>query len=223
MKESEMFRKAYHLGRIIWVRGEDRERVDEKLKDLWSFGNIAESRVWRMTPRQFIDRVRGGLDRMSMERFEALLVRGFEGMTHGLAHEFFLALKLFRGFQTGAGMRLILVTTKEIPFEILRIVEWMPVVIEAGGSAKDPAELDARVHSLIELASSVSEVPIRRLTERAAHFLEESVFTCDGDEILLLLVEGMRRSQGRVLRLRDILPNFSRYFGSDDEVKTYCN
>jgi hypothetical protein len=120
-------------------------------------------------------------------------------------------------------MRLILVSKREVPSEVHRIHEHLPLVIDTGAGESDPGELDSRVHSLVEIASRVAETPIRRLSERAAHFLEETVTTADGEEILLLLVEGVRRSKGSVLRLRDILPNFSHYFGSEDEPERYCN
>jgi hypothetical protein len=221
--EKDRFRKGFHLGRIIWFRDEDTEGALSRTRELLLFCNTSPDSVWTMSPLQFVNLITGGMDRVSMEGFGVLLIHGLEDLSSNQAVAFLRAIKLFRAFQYGVGMRLILVSKREVPFEVHRIHEHLPLVIDTGAGESDPGELDSRVHSLVEIASRVAETPIRRLSERAAHFLEETVTTADGEEILLLLVEGVRRSKGSVLRLRDILPNFSHYFGSEDEPERYCN
>jgi hypothetical protein len=221
--EKDRFRKGFHLGRIIWFRDEDLEGALKRTRRMLLFCNTSLDSVWTMSPSRFVNLMSGGMDRVSMEGFGVLLIHGLEDLSTNQAIAFLRAIRLFRAFQYGVGIRLVLVSKREVPIEVHRIHEHLPVVIDAGAGDGDPGELDSRVHSLVELASRVAETPIRRLSERAAHFLEETVITADGEEILLLLVEGVKRSKGSVLRLRDILPNFSQYFGPEDESEKYCN
>ena len=176
-----------------------------------------------MSPTQFMALVTGGMDRMSMGSFKVILIRGFEALSDSQSKSFVRAIRLFRAFQFGMGVRVILVSRRDFSMELHRIHECMPVIMDERAAEGDPEDVDLRVHSLVEIASKVAETPIRRLTERAAQFLEESVISSEGEELVLLLVEGMRRSRGSVLRLRDILPNFAHYFGPDDELESYCN
>jgi hypothetical protein len=222
-RETGRFQKGFFLGRIIWVRKEDGERALVRARSLLFSCNIGEGEVWTMAAGRFAGFVAGGMDRLLLDRVGVLLIRDLEGLSGGQASAFVRALRMFRTFQFGAGIRVILASGVDFPVELHAIHEMLPVVLAEYRSETDPCELDSRVHSLVEVASKVAETPIKRLTERAAHFLEESVVSSEGEEILLLLVEGMRRSKGSVLRLRDILPNFARYFGPEDGPETCCN
>ncbi|MBU6155229.1 MAG: hypothetical protein KGP28_13075 [Bdellovibrionales bacterium] len=208
---------------MIWLRGEDQEKAMARLFELLLFCNTSPDRVWSIAPMQFVNFITGGIDRLFMEGSRVLVVRGFEHLTQAEMVKFLGAIKLFRALQYGVGIRLIIASAKEVSAELHRIHEFMPMLIEVGVSESDPVEIDSRVHSLVEVAARVAETPIRRLTESAAHFLEEKVGSNESEEILVLLVEGIRRSRGSVLRLRDILPNFAHYFGPEDESESYCN
>ena len=211
------------MGRMIWLRGGDRERAMEKVEELMLLGDIRSQKVWSLSPPEFVTLMSGGLERVSMEHFEVLVVGGFEDLKGESARAFLAALHCFRAFHVGIGMRLILTSGVGLSVEMHRIHELMPVVIDLAPIGNDPEDMNSRVHSLIDFATRLTEVPIRRITERAAHFLEESVKSGEGEEVLVLLVEGIRRSDGRTLRFRDLLPNFSPYFDPDDQVETYCN
>jgi hypothetical protein len=70
------------------------------------------------------------------------------------------------------------------------------------------------------MASLHAEVRVSRLTEKAAFFLEESVKSKVDGELVALVVLGLRRSDGKVLRFRDLLPNFHRHFEGGDQGET---
>ena len=222
-KQKDWFKKGFFLGRMIWFRDEDPERAMSRIHELLLFCDTSSDDVWTVSAMQFVQFLSYGVDRLFMERSRVLLIRGLESLSKTETNAFLRAIRMFRLFQHGSGIRLILLSGPEFPIELHRIHEHLPVVIDFGVTESDPEELDSRVHSLVEIASRVSERPIQRLTERAAHFLEETIGSNEGEEVLLLLVEGMRRSKGSILRLRDILPNFSQYFGPEDGSETYCN
>jgi hypothetical protein len=222
-KQKDWFKKGFFLGRMIWFRDEDPERAIARIHELLLFCNTSAEELWTVGAMEFVQFLSCGVDRLFMKRSRVLLIRDLEGLSRVESKAFLRAIRMFRLFQHGSGIRLILLSGPEFPIELYRIHELLPVVIDSGSIESDPEDLDSRVHSLVEIASRVSERPIQRLTERAAHFLEETIGANEGEEVLLLLVEGMRRSKGSVLRLRDILPNFAGYFGSEDGAETYCN
>jgi hypothetical protein len=70
------------------------------------------------------------------------------------------------------------------------------------------------------MASLHAEVKVSRLTEKAAFFLEESVKARVDGELVALVILGLKRSDGRVLRFKDLLPHFHRHFEGGDQGET---
>jgi hypothetical protein len=75
------------------------------------------------------------------------------------------------------------------------------------------------VHGILELASEHADIRVERVSEKAAFFLEESVKSGVDGELVALVVLGLKRSKGRVLRFRDLLPHFHRYFEPGDDAE----
>jgi hypothetical protein len=219
MKTKYAVNKGFNGNRLIWVQGEVRKGAVRLSAGSYSGGDP----VWHLSPAEFISLV-------FEERLKELglgpgviAIQGFEHFTGWRAREMISALAMFLASEGNAKMRLVLYSRGEVSLEIKGIYGLSPLVISLRGNWDDPQELNSRVHSLIDEASRIAEVPIKRLSEKAADFLEESFRSGEGEELLDLLIEGMRRSDGHTLRFRDLLPHFSKYFDPDDRAESYCN
>ena len=196
--------------------------IEATRRVLFSYDTQAGT-VWILNPKRFISLMKQEEGRSLGFKFEVLVLKDFERVTGSMAERLLTAIERFCKASPGPGIRLVLVSEGEISPEMMGIHKLSPLVVRLPYLETDPQSLNSRVHALIDEASRITEVPIKRLSERAASFLEETYYSCEGDELLVLLVEGIRRSDGRTLRFRDLLPHFSRYFDSDDPLETYCN
>ncbi len=217
------FRTGYFLGHLIWIRSGDASETSRILRGMLASCHIADSGVWSLSPRQLIDLMSFSLDQIALLKSEVILVRNFERLTGFTAEAFLRAISRLRAAHAGIGLRLILISECEITDELQKIHRLQPCIVPVGGGVPPCEEINSRVHGLIDEASRITEVPIKRISEKAAQFLEESCETRKGSEVLELLVDGIRRSNGHTLRFRDLLPNFARFFDPEDSAETCCN
>jgi hypothetical protein len=208
------FKKAFFAGEIIWISGvgEDDEAVLlcelEKLQ-------VQPSCVEFTDMREIV--CREGL--LPGNGFEVLAVRLGSGLHPAQVRAGVRALKQLKEIQHEQGFRVILISAEfqsEWSRELGVLGAWnFTLPLHTAESI-----LDRAVHGLIEMASLHAEVRVSRLTEKAAFFLEESVKTSVDGELVALVVLGLKRSDGKVLRFRDLLPNFHRHFEGGDQGET---
>jgi hypothetical protein len=220
---SEIFKKGFFMGRLIWVRGMAEEQLLPAARGMLVSCNINPKEMWLLTPIQFVSLLSSGFDRAMLMNFEVMVVHGFDTLSASLSKRFFSALAEFRALQMGLGVRLVLVSTKKTIPRLSRLNDFSPIVLDVQSPESDPGDLNAQVHSLIECASAICGVSIRRITEKAALFLEQSVAGGFGEEILSILVDGIQRSNGRVLSFSDLMPDFA-HSGAEEECRaSICN
>jgi hypothetical protein len=211
------------MGQLIWVRGMLGMGIEEAMQSLWFSCDTRAGGVWVFSPQKLAQWMASSAGDLKRNKFEVIVLKDFEMLTGNAAARCLSAIERFCFVFSGVGVRLVLWSEGEISSEMMGIHRLSPLMVRFPESDADPLSLNSRIHGLIDEASRITEVPIKRLSEKAAHFLEETYLSYNGDEFLILLVEGIRRSDGRTLRFRDLLPNFSHYFDSDDPLETYCN
>ncbi len=208
------FKKAFFAGQMIWISGviEGDERLLlcelEKLQvqpscvEFTDIQGIAFRDGWSPGGGVEVIAVRLGLNPFSKQVEAGMRV-----------------LKQLLELQCEHGFRVILISA-EFQSEWRRRLEGLGALnFKLPLRATGPV-LDRTVHGLIEMASLHAEVRVSRLTEKAAFFLEESVKTSVDGELVALVVLGLKRSDGKVLRFRDLLPNFHRHFEGGDQGET---
>ena len=208
------FKKAFFAGQMIWISGviEGDERLLlcelEKLQvqpscvEFTDIQGIALRDGWSPGSGVEVIAVRLGLNPFSKQVEAGMRV-----------------LKQLLELQCEHGFRVMLISA-EFQFEWRRRLEGLGALnFKLPLRATGPV-LDRTVHGLIEMASLHAEVRVSRLTEKAAFFLEESVKTSVDGELVALVVLGLKRSDGKVLRFRDLLPNFHRHFEGGDQGET---
>ncbi|MBC7398131.1 MAG: hypothetical protein H7333_11870 [Bdellovibrionales bacterium] len=156
---------------------------------------------------QLIDMLQHGVNREVVEQYEVLIVQDFEGLQPQLRSAFLRAIATFRELQMGLAMRMVLVSGRVIPSEFNDFDQFKPTLISADENNDEPEDLNARVHLLIEQGTALSGIPIVRLTERAAVFLEYYTAESNNLDALELILLGMQRSDEGILRFRDFLPD----------------
>ncbi len=221
--DADHFKRGYFLGRMIWIRGVGGEDAFRELKNSIVGCGVEKAQIAWLSAEEFIRWAGGGEDRLDFLRFEALVLKNLEHFDERLLPALLRAITRFRSIAVGLGVRLILVTPPGKSDFFAPILDFSPVVVDGEGPSSDPCDLNSRAQALIEGASFIARVPIRRISERAAFFLEQTLEEGDEKEILVLLVEAVRRSDGRVLRFRDILPQFRPYFDDEGPEETSCN
>jgi len=223
MVDVSTFKKGFFLGRLIWIKGVLRSESEGVARGLVAPCNIQPGELWFLNPDQFCELLAGSLDRLTLERYEVMVLRDFEFLGGKKAAKFLDAIGKFREIQMGLGMRLVLVSDSEVSPEIEKIRDLDPILLEPSTPGSGPGELNDRVHLLVEQASEEARIPIRRISEEVADFLEDQVTSGNFQGLLPLLVAGIRRSDGSTLRFRDLLPNFTPYFALRAQVENRCN
>ena len=209
---------------MVWIRGGMSAWENEvKSGNLWFSCNTRNGGVRVLGPRAFIARMMNPAREPDPPAAAILVLRDFESLRGELAARWIAALERFQRFAKSSGVRLILVSEGAVTPEMLAIHRYSPLVLGMCPGDPDPADADLKVHGLLDCASRIAAVPIKRISEKAANFLEDSAFSQKNEALLELVVEGIRRSDGHTLRFRDLLPNFAGYFDPEDPLETYCN
>jgi hypothetical protein len=221
--ELDQLKRGFFLGRMIWIRGVGAEEAFLQLRSVLADCGVDRSQMACLGPDEFMQHLSKGEEAPLLLQYEAIVFRDLEKLDHRLFAAFLGSLARFRSTAAAMGLRLILVTPPEKSDFFAPLLDFSPVIIDADGPATDPRDLNSRAHFLLERACGVTRVPIHRISERAAYFLEQSLEDGDEREVLVLLVEAVRRSDGRVLRFRDILPQFRSWFEGEDPEETPCN
>jgi hypothetical protein len=219
----DRLRRGFFLGRMIWIRGVGAEEAFRQLGEVLKDCGVEAARIGWLGPEEFIHLASKGEECPAVLRFEVMVFRDLERMDFALFQDFLGALTRIRSAAVGMGIRMILVTPPEKTDFFAPFLDFCPVLIDGDGPASDPHDLNSRAQALLEGASRITRVPIRRISARAAYFIEQTLEDGDDWDILVLLVEAARRSDGRVLRFRDILPQFRSFFEGEDPEETSCN
>ena len=205
------------------MRGKAEDQLIPAARGMLVSCNINPKEMWILTPIQFVSLLSVGFDRALLMNFEVMVVHGFDSLSERVSKSFFAALAEFRALQMGLGVRLVLVSTKKTIPKLSRLNDFSPIVLDVQSPESDPGDLNAQVHALIECASGICGVSIRRITEKAALFLEQSVAGGFGEEILSILVDGIQRSNGRVLSFSDLMPDYALLGAEEECRRRVCN
>ncbi len=214
MNELRRFKKSFFLGRLIWVVGTNRQYQGKRLRKTLRQCQIQAAQTLVLEPQQFIDMLSRGISYSILDQYEVIVVKGFDKLEPQFAHQFLNSIQTFRELQMGLAMRMILISGRKIAPELNEFERFKPVKICLEEMSEDPGDLNARVHMLIDQAVEVSGVSVVRLSERAAVFLEYYSSRSSSSDILELIILGLQRSDRRILRFRDFLPNL--FSVSDD-------
>lgn len=207
MNELRLFKKSFFMGRLIWVVGSKKKTQIKRLRMTLKHCQIQPGEILTVGPHQFIDMLSKGVSNSLLRQYEVVVVRGFENLEPHLAGQFLKHIQNFKDLQMGLAMRMILVSSKDIPSELNNFETFKPIQISFKDENEDPGDLNLRVHVLIEKAIKVSGVSVVRLSPRAGVFLEYYSTRTSSADVLELIILGLQRSDRRVLRLRDFLPN----------------
>ncbi len=208
------FKKAFFAGDLIWLRGVSETGETLLLREL-------ERMQVRPSCVEFTDMngisLRDGV--CPVNGLEVLVVRLNANRPSAPGEAGVTALERIIRIQKECGFRVVLISMECDPEWDQLLGRLGPATFTLSRSESTPV-LDRTVHGLIEMASLHAEVRVSRLTEKAAFFLEESVKSKVDGELVALVVLGLRRSDGKVLRFRDLLPNFHRHFEGGDQGET---
>ncbi len=211
MIDFDSFKKSFFLSRLVWLELPQELRNSGVVSRLMGACDVDESSVWDLSPEQFIDQINHGFNRVMLSNFDVIRVNWDRMQNQSQVRKLAKAIEKFQSFRDGLGMRMILVSCEVDELLLSQLHLLNPVVFNLGGRM-GPGDLNLRVHRFLELASIHANVKVNRISEKAAFFLEESLRQGVDEDFMALLILGLKRSQGKVLRFRDILPNFSSYF-----------
>ena len=206
MTDVNLFKKSFWLGRLIWVNGHRSVDKTAKLGSLLLECRIVPSEVLNLNPAQFIDMVTRGVSRDLIERYEVVVINGFEDLHGQHAVRFLEAIQSFSELQVGYSLQLILISSQAISADLERFERFKPTEIVVEPETEDPGEMNERVHGLLSIAMKIAGVRVTRISERAAVFLETFLLEEGDYDALVLLARGIGRSNRRVLRLSDLVP-----------------
>ncbi len=223
MIETKLFKRSFFLGKLVWVKGGEESGKIEIVFDILSSCEVKRSEVLMLDPNQFIELMHRGLTRETAAQYEVFLVRGFEQLSQKQSARFLKSIETFRELQMGFGIRVILLSDLEVTPELLEFAPFKPVIVRVSRTQPDPGDLNDRVHALIERAMGITRVPVKRISEKAAAFLEHHFADERDEDVLELLVIGLQRSDGEVLRFRDFLPHYPSTSGPESDLESCRN
>ncbi len=210
------FKEAFFAGDLIWLKNvvtEDEvgiRRVLERLRVRSSCVEIIGLE----------DVLNGKTREWVGSEIEVRVIRLDRRLSEARRAEFVSALRWVLENQKKMGFRILLISERRTDLDWHEdLCELKPVVLEFTSGNNEGFMNDA-VHDLLDMASGHAQVKVARLSERAAYFLEEIAKSKVDGELVALVVLGLKRSDGKVLRFRDLLPNFHRHFEGGDQGET---
>lgn len=208
------FKRAFFAGEMIWFAGVCDGAESAVIRELRKL-RVGPSCVEFLEVGEFLSRG----SRLPQVGVEVQVVKLRAGQGPWLRDSLVNALTRLLTVQRERGYRVLLVSADRDPEWSRALKGLAPSELQLPIGDPEPV-LDGTVHGLIEMASHHAEVRVSRITEKAAFFLEESAKSRVDGELVALVVLGLKRSDGKVLRFRDLLPNFHRYFeeGAGDET-----
>jgi hypothetical protein len=219
MIDFDNFKKSFFLSRLVWLELPQELKSSGTVSRLLNSCDVDESSVWDLSPEQFINLFNRGFDSALLSNFDVVRVCWASLQDQEQILKLAKSIEKFQSFRVGLGLRLILVSSEVDELLLSYLHPLNPVVFNLGGRM-GPGDLNLRVHRFLELASIHANVKVNRISEKAAFFLEESLRQEVDEDFMALLILGLKRSQGKVLRFRDILPNFSGYFPPEEGRET---
>lgn len=220
MIETKRFKKSFFLGRLIWVKGREAIENQEIVFDILKSCQVLRTEVLVLRPAQFISMMSRGLSQITILNYEVFLIQGFDSLSPETAKRFLRCLEVFKSLQMGIGIRVVLASGISVARELSDFESFNPVVIQVNKTSYDPGDLNERIHYLVAKAMKITDTPVKRISEQAAAFLEYHFSDETDQDVLELLVIGLNRSDGQVLRFKDFLPGyrFDSDFDSDSEA-----
>jgi hypothetical protein len=204
----EGFKKSFFAGELIWMVGVESPShgLTEILKSCW----VRASQIRSLEVSEVLAMEEGHVPDVSPDSPEVWCIRLCSGEDSARRESFIQKLRWFFPEKVRAGQRVILVSECRDPGWTQSLQSWNAI---SGDS-------DEKVHGLLELAARYARVRVGRISEKAAYFLEESARTGVDGDLVALVVLGLRRSDGKILRFRDLLPNLHRHFDSGGQEET---
>ena len=208
------FKRAFFAGDLIWIEGVSEDR-DPTLMNALERLRVRPSCVEFVDSKEFFASESAG----PKEGFEVLAVRLNSNPDPAQFEVFGAILERTITLQKENGFRVVLLSSDFDRGWIRFLERFRPMRFVLPLIPVDRV-MDRTVHRLIEMASAHAEVQVSRISEKAAFFLEESARVKVDGELVALVVLGLKRSDGQVLRFRDLLPNFHCHFegGKDGET-----
>lgn len=211
------FKNSFFLGRLIWAIGKRSERL-VKVRKMLSDCHIHHREILSLNALQFIDMLGRGLPESIVEQHEVILVRDFESLDSSLIAIFLSRIKTMLELQMGLNMRIVLVSGRRIPSELNEFSELSPTVVSLDDSSDDPGDINLKVHNYLEQAMRMSNIPVIRMSERAAEFLEYYAVRSQAPDVVELLLLGLFRSDRKILRFKDLLPDLWQDMESSQDI-----
>ena len=222
MNELSLFKKSFWLGRLIWVMGTPSKDNHQKVNVLLSACGILASEILRLESEQFVDMFSRGMARDLVNRYEVLIIHGFEDAHSGAADSLLKSIQSFCDLQEGHSLQLILMSSASISPEFKRFEQFKPIEIAIDTESEDPGEMNDRVHDLLGLAMKFAGVKVNRISERAAVFLEEFILDEGETDTFVLMVMGVMRAKTTELTLADLIPPTSGQSHFDCTAENTC-
>ena len=209
MKEFNKFKNNFNIGRLLWVVGSSGSGKTDAVMKALKRCQINPREVLHLNAQQFIDMIQRGMDQATIDQYPVILLKDFENLEAHLAAVLIKSIQVFDELKTGFTMRLILVSEERISDSLKQFSTLDPAKIILDQANDDPEDLNERLHGLISDANRVSRQSVKKLSPKMAAYLELFGSEFTNREILALLILGMQRSDGRTLRFRDVLPEYS--------------
>jgi hypothetical protein len=222
MSDVSLFKKSFWLGRLIWITASPTRDNQRKVTELLSDCGILPSEILRLESGQFVDMFSRGMARDIIDRYEVLVIHGFEDANSGSANSLLKSIQSFCDLRDGHSLQLILMSDTVISPELKRFEQFKPTEISIDPESSDPGEMNERVHNLLDLAMQFSGVSVNRISERAAVFLEEFVGEEGDTDAFVLMVRGMMRAKTSELTLGDLTPQVFEFDDANYPTEKAC-
>jgi hypothetical protein len=224
MIEVSRFKESFYQGRLMWFKGPLGVGKIRVLYEALRLCEVTDDQVLVLDSEQFIELLFRGIPRGFLSNYRALVIRRVDTIHIDRWHRFLKCLEIYNQLRFGLGVRIILTSSEEISVQKnAQILFYQPSIFHIVGEGDDPSDLNERVHGLIERASFLTEKRILRVTERVAAFLETIATELTDEEVLELLVWGIFRSKGAILRFSDLLPQNRLNDSAANDVLTICS
>lgn len=214
--ELSLFKRDLLQGGLIWLKAESSSDAICLGEEMISRCEISSAALIKLSMKHFMQLIFLDLFDSICGKAQVILIYGFEGATAREAAGFVKAIRYFRSFYVPLGMRVVLASGEKISSSLQELHEFSPLSIVVKGRWGVDC-MDSRIHRLLERASSRSKRSVKKISERAAVFLENVMAAEKDEDIYSMISAGLNRSDGEVLRFKDLVPSLRPYFRENDE------
>jgi hypothetical protein len=209
MLETELFKENYYLGRMAWIKGPIGSQKLRIAREMLKECDVTSSEIKCVSVVELILLFRLGAPKVLLSQFKVLLIRSYGDESDFVWGQF---LKILSGYQTlrfELGLRFVFVSDEDEEWgegsreiDASRFVGFCFQVTKVPGNSMS---LDLRFHALLKKACQISGKGIHRISEQSAELVESLAMSCNDDHLLLLIIQGVQKSQDKTLRLEEVM------------------